>query len=77
MRRANIALFQREKKFGMANPKGGWRNGHRHGQGRQVHSGGSVYEGEWEDGDYHGLGTYTHRNGNVYRGRFEHGRIVQ
>lgn len=49
---------------------GDFKDGKRHGQGRQQWADGAVYEGAWVDDKIHGQGQLTHGNGDVFAGNF-------
>jgi hypothetical protein len=49
---------------------GDFRDGKRHGQGRQQWQDGAVYEGSWMDDKIHGSGQLSHGNGDQYTGAF-------
>ena len=57
--------------------EGDWKDGRRHGSGKQVltrKSETTVYEGGWENGKANGEGKMTYPSGNVYEGTFLDGK---
>ena len=44
---------------------GQWKNGLRHGKGKQIWTDGSVYEGFWKDNRACGIGRLIHSNGDM------------
>lgn len=47
---------------------GQWKNGLRHGKGRQQWKDGSIYEGYWRNNMASGIGRLIHADGDVYEG---------
>ena len=47
---------------------GQWKNGLRHGRGKQYSKDGSIYEGEWFNDKINGKGRLIYGDGNVYLG---------
>jgi hypothetical protein len=47
---------------------GQWRNGLRHGRGKQIWNDGSVYEGYWKNNMASGKGRLIHADGDVFEG---------
>lgn len=54
---------------------GQFKDGVRHGRGRQTWTNGSLYDGFWEHGKFSGKGRVIFNNGNVYTGDFKHGML--
>ena len=54
---------------------GQFKDGLRHGRGRQTWKNGSVYEGLWESGKFCGKGRIIFHNGNIYTGDFKRGKL--
>lgn len=48
--------------------RGNYKNGKRHGEGRQVWSDGSCFEGQWSHDKTNGNGRLIHAEGDVYEG---------
>lgn len=53
---------------------GQWKQGSRHGKGKQIWGDGSVYEGLWKNGMANGYGRLIHADGDVYEGQWEDDR---
>ena len=47
---------------------GQWKNGLRHGKGKQLWNDGSIYEGCWLENTANGYGRLIHSDGDVYLG---------
>ncbi|KAL4430533.1 hypothetical protein ABPG74_005458 [Tetrahymena malaccensis] len=50
---------------------GQWKNGQRHGRGKQYWNDGSFYEGYWRDNMANGKGRLIHADGDVYEGEWK------
>lgn len=50
---------------------GQWKNGQRHGRGKQYWSDGSFYEGYWRNNMANGKGRLIHADGDVYEGEWK------
>jgi len=59
---------------GMMTYEGEFRDGRRHGLGKQIYASGDVYDGGWENGRQHGRGVYHFTNGDKYYGIWKEGR---
>jgi hypothetical protein len=55
--------------------EGQWKNGKRHGQGKETYADGATYEGEYKDGMRHGQGKWIDTDGRVEEGRWEFGEF--
>lgn len=53
--------------------EGQWKNGNRHGQGKQFWPDGSIYEGYWKNDMRDRKGRYFADNGDVYEGKWRNG----
>lgn len=49
---------------------GQWKNGKRHGLGKQYYKDGSYYFGYWENNMTNGLGRLIHADGDIYEGNW-------
>lgn len=47
---------------------GQWKNGLKHGRGKEKYASGKEYDGDWENGVPTGTGEYHYANGDVYSG---------
>ena len=56
-------------KEGEGSYEGQFRNGERHGQGKQVDADGSVYTGDWRDDTQWGSATIVYPTSAVYTGQ--------
>jgi hypothetical protein len=59
---------------------GQWKNGFRHGKGKQIWTDGSIYEGFWEQNVACGKGRLIHSDGDIYEGEWKndkaHGQVI-
>lgn len=53
---------------------GQWKNGNKHGKGKQIWSDGSIYEGFSKNGMANGKGRLIHADGDVYEGDWKDDR---
>ena len=53
--------------------EGSFKNGRKHGKGKETSPVGLVYEGEFKYGKKHGIGRLTYPGGDVYEGEFKDG----
>lgn len=49
---------------------GQYKNGKRHGEGKQIWHDGSIYEGQWKDDRTNGKGRLIHAEGDVFEGQW-------
>ena len=54
---------------------GQWRDGSRHGRGKETYADGSSYVGQWEYGRYHGRGKRIFPDQSSYEGEWKNGRF--
>ena len=54
--------------------EGEWKEGKKHGRGKETYATGNVYDGEWLEGRKHGRGKQTLADGSLYDGEFQAGK---
>jgi len=54
--------------------EGEFRDGKRHGLGRQIYDSGDMYDGNWKDGQLHDRGVYYFTNGDKLYGMWNQGK---
>ena len=57
--------------------EGQWKEGERHGYGRDIHYGGSYYQGNFKDGIENGKGLLVWNNGDKFTGVFKDGAFYE
>ena len=72
--RKNILYLLGETEFKELGYRGEWRDGKRHGRGREIFDDKEIYEGEWKDNLKHGKGRFTYADGTIDQGDWINGR---
>jgi hypothetical protein len=55
--------------------EGEWKDGMKHGQGKQIWIDGTLYEGSWKNNVAHGRGRLIHADGDIYEGDWENDKV--